>query len=541
MRRALIFRRHECLGESVSSNLSLSSDSKRAMHGPPLFFRAHHGRSRLPSRSLSLEKGDGRCAQLLGFRMTTTILQTGLKISFFLSCFSPLRSKTLNAQGVDFSLGSWKIGDATERQSNDDDDDDDDHHHDDHHHHEPLATMGEEAPGGGKGRVAGGAKRSKKKIGTQKGTTTATTHPPPPPPPHHRRRREKEVEVKKEEEDEEDALGGSVSKRTTRRTASTENVEAMNASAAQGGGGGGGGAGRTRKKASPPSPEIVEPKEEEVTEEEEGEEEEEEDMEIDDEEDAQRGVRKIDADEKYEADWTDKKQYFPIDLAVFDARGRTEGICRRTEGISLNDDEKEKESDVNENKEEKRSIAQTLEDMRASGGEKLVAWQLPPDLPLANKRNGSNKNSTARRNNNTNRRGAKRMVAERGGVDNATNNGDRSKKRKKLLEVPDLRAGQLGEILVYADGTAKLVIGECRFDLENGVSYRHHEQFVVIDENKKKCAFIGDIVGRVVATPDVDQLIEQSLKDDSGDDDDDDNDDDDDSEVNIAIRNGYSD
>ena len=40
MRRALIFRRHECLGESVSSNLSLSSDSKRAMHGPPLFFFA---------------------------------------------------------------------------------------------------------------------------------------------------------------------------------------------------------------------------------------------------------------------------------------------------------------------------------------------------------------------------------------------------------------------------------------------------------------------------------------------------------------------
>ena len=238
---------------------------------------------------------------------------------------------------------------------------------------------------------------------------------------------------------------------------------------------------------------------------------------------------------------------------MFDARGRTEGIRRRTEGIrrrtegiSLNDDEKEKESDVNENEEENkvlqqrgRSIAQTLEDMRASKGKKLVALQLPPDLPLANKRNGSNKNSTARRNNNTNRRGSKRMDAERVGVGNATNNSDRSKKRKKLLEAADLRAGQLGEIEVYADGTAKLVIGECRFDLENGVSYRHHEQFVVIDEKKKKCAFIGDIVGRVVATPDVDQLIEQSLKDDSGDDDDDD--DDDDSEVDIAIRNGYND
>ena len=130
------------------------------------------------------------------------------------------------------------------------------------------------------------------------------------------------------------------------------------------------------------------------------------------------------------------------------------------------------------------------------------------------------------------------MDAERVGVGNATNNSDRSKKHKKLLKVVDLRAGQLGEIEVYADGTAKLVIGECRFDLENGVSYRHHEQFVVIDEKKKKCAFIGDIVGRVVATPDVDQLIEQSLKDDSGDDDDDD---DDDSEVDIAIRNGYND
>ena len=179
-----------------------------------------------------------------------------------------------------------------------------------------------------------------------------------------------------------------------------------------------------------------------------------------------REVRTIAADEKYEADWTDKKQYFPIDLRLM------------AEELSLNDDEKEKESDVNENEEEKRSIAQTLEDMRASKGEKLVAWQLPPDLPFAN--------------------------------------------GKKLLKVPDLRAGKLGEIEVYTDGTAKLVIGECRFDLENGVSYRHAEEFVIIDENKKKCAFIGDIVGRMVVTPDVDQLIEQSSKDESGDGDDND-------------------
>ena len=336
-----------------------------------------------------------------------------------------------------------------------------------------------------------------------------------------KKKKEKKEEKKKEEEEEEEEKKG-----TLRRTASTETVETMNASATRGGGGEGAGRSGEEDMETVKNEESMrdfEKSQRETLRK---------DMECEATRKTRvkargREVRTIAADEKYEADWTDKKQYFPIDLRLM------------AEELSLNDDEKEKESDVNENKEEKRSIAQTLEDMRTSRGEKLVAWQLPPDLPLANKRNGSNRNSTARRNNNTNRRGAKRMVAERGGVDNATNNFDRSKKRKKLLEVPDLRAGQLGEIQVYADGTAKLVIGECRFDLENGVSYRHHEQFVVIDEKKKKCAFIGDIVGRVVATPDVDQLIEQSLKDDSGDDDDDD--DDDDSEVDIAIRNGYSD
>ena len=53
-------------------------------------------------------------------------------------------------------------------------------------------------------------------------------------------------------------------------------------------------------------------------------------MDVDDEEDAFEERRKIDADEKYEADWTDKKQYFPIDLAVFDAQ-------KKAEAMSLND------------------------------------------------------------------------------------------------------------------------------------------------------------------------------------------------------------
>ena len=244
-------------------------------------------------------------------------------------------------------------------------------------------------------------------------------------------------------------------------------------------------------------------------------------MDVDDEEDAFEERRKIDADEKYEADWTDKKQYFPIDLAVFDAQ-------KKAEAMSINDAAKIERDNANGNEEEKKglsrkngeSIAQTLDDLRSSKGEKLVAWQLPPDLPLANERNGRNRNSATAAGRNNNRRGGKRTSA---GAGNATNSSNKNKKQKKLLGVPDLRAGQLGEIEVYADGTAKFVIGECRFDLKDGTAYRHHEQFNIIDEKKKKCAFVGDIVGLVVATPDVDQLIEQSSKEQSYSDEDDEN------------------
>ena len=283
---------------------------------------------------------------------------------------------------------------------------------------------------------------------------------------------------------------------------------------------------KKKKKKREEEEEEEEEKDDEDAEEEEEEEEEEEaddddQMDVDDEEDAFEERRKIDADEKYEADWTDKKQYFPIDLAVFDAQ-------KKAEAMSINDAAKIERDNANGNEEEKKglsrkngeSIAQTLDDLRSSKGEKLVAWQLPPDLPLANERNGRNRNSATAAGRNNNRRGGKRTSA---GAGNATNSSNKNKKQKKLLGVPDLRAGQLGEIEVYADGTAKFVIGECRFDLKDGTAYRHHEQFNIIDEKKKKCAFVGDIVGLVVATPDVDQLIEQSSKEQSYSDEDDEN------------------
>ena len=218
--------------------------------------------------------------------------------------------------------------------------------------------------------------------------------------------------------------------------------------------------------------------------------------------------RKIDADEAYKADWTDKKQYFPIDLAVYDAQ-------KKAEEMTLEDDSAVagETKVVDNNNRRGKTMANTLEELRLSNGEKLIALHLPPDLPFANERREEKKGNNNNNNNRAQKKGNKSLLSG----DNSNN----SKKKQKLIEVANMKAGQLGEIHVYAGGTAKLVIGECSFDLENGANFRHHEQFVVLDEKKKKCAFVGDIVGRVVATPDVDQLIEHSLNDSDGDDDDD--------------------
>lgn len=102
--------RGECL-HAARTNLSTSRSLSNFSGNPSLpislfgfkardartafFFRAHRGRSRLPSRSLSLEKGDG-WYRAVGVRAAPRVwdddddddIQTGLKISLFLSFFS---------------------------------------------------------------------------------------------------------------------------------------------------------------------------------------------------------------------------------------------------------------------------------------------------------------------------------------------------------------------------------------------------------------------------------------------------------------------
>ena len=70
MRRALIFRRHALsrISREIRLFQSLSSDSKRAMHGPPLFFALTANDRAFPlvlclSKKATDGTGCGRCAR----------------------------------------------------------------------------------------------------------------------------------------------------------------------------------------------------------------------------------------------------------------------------------------------------------------------------------------------------------------------------------------------------------------------------------------------------------------------------------------------
>jgi hypothetical protein len=94
----------------------------------------------------------------------------------------------------------------------------------------------------------------------------------------------------------------------------------------------------------------------------------------------------------------------------------------------------------------------------------------------------------------------------------------------------DLREGYLGELVVRADGSAALAIGETILDVLPGTTFAHDEQLAAIrvDPNRKKeratqsrdaegaekaegeCAFLGRVPGRLVCVPNVDSLLRAS-------------------------------
>jgi hypothetical protein len=106
--------------------------------------------------------------------------------------------------------------------------------------------------------------------------------------------------------------------------------------------------------------------------------------------------------------------------------------------------------------------------------------------------------------------------------------GDRAAATPSALS--DLREGYLGELVVRADGSAALEIGETVLDVLPGTTFAHDEQLAAIrvDPNRKKeratqsrdaegaekaegeCAFLGRVPGRLVCVPNVDSLLRAS-------------------------------
>lgn len=74
-----------------------------------------------------------------------------------------------------------------------------------------------------------------------------------------------------------------------------------------------------------------------------------------------------------------------------------------------------------------------------------------------------------------------------------------------------LDEGQLGELCVHKDGSVKLHLGEAVFDVLPGTGFTHDEQLVCIDSTRGgKCAFLGQVPGRLVCIPDVAELLKVS-------------------------------
>ena len=67
--------------------------------------------------------------------------------------------------------------------------------------------------------------------------------------------------------------------------------------------------------------------------------------------------------------------------------------------------------------------------------------------------------------------------------------------------------GELGELVIYDDGAAQLNIGQGRFDVVHGTVFFNSEILACIDQEKAKCAFLGEMCGRIVCIPDRSTLL----------------------------------
>jgi hypothetical protein len=130
------------------------------------------------------------------------------------------------------------------------------------------------------------------------------------------------------------------------------------------------------------------------------------------------------------------------------------------------------------------SVAETV---RGATGDRFMVLQLPSDLPLR-----------------------KRDDDEDMEVDGVVEIGDDEDKigaARMVRSTSELADGQLGELKIHADGSAKLYIGNAIFDVLQGTPYQHAEQVAQLDKVNGNCVIMGDSSARMICVPDVTQLL----------------------------------
>ena len=158
-----------------------------------------------------------------------------------------------------------------------------------------------------------------------------------------------------------------------------------------------------------------------------------------------------------EDDWVDKSQYYPTVL------------------------KSAREMDV----------ASVGEVVKSSTDDNYVVLQLPSYLPL--RKHGGNE-----------------IMEVDGVVTVADENSDEhtnSEDNDIVRDLSELSEGQLGELRIHADGSAKLYIGNAVFDVMHGTPYQHAEQVVRLDSENQQCVIMGTSSARLTCVPDVTALL----------------------------------
>lgn len=80
----------------------------------------------------------------------------------------------------------------------------------------------------------------------------------------------------------------------------------------------------------------------------------------------------------------------------------------------------------------------------------------------------------------------------------------------------DDEEGEIGEILVYADGKVKMHVGNgIVFDINRATQPSFLQNVVNIDDKYRQISVLGEVGHRYVVTPDIDRLLDQSVEDDA--------------------------